>query len=55
VARDRANVGAGSAPRVGQVVDYEILIASPSEKPSRPYPVAVEQWHLDEAQRMLDG
>jgi hypothetical protein len=44
----------GSAPRIGQLVDYEILSARPSEKPSRPYRVAVEQWHLDEAQRMLD-
>jgi hypothetical protein len=44
----------GSAPRIGQIVDYDILSARPSEKPSRPYRVAVEQWHLDEARRMLD-
>jgi hypothetical protein len=44
----------GSAPRIGQVVDYEILNARLAEKPSRPYRVAVEQWHLDEARRMLD-
>jgi len=55
---------AGNRPRLGQVIDYVIepppngsdrftLLRGSPGKRERPYRVAVEQWHLDAAERML--
>ena len=54
----------GNRPRVGQVIDYVIepppsasdcftLLRGSSVKREKPYRVAVEQWHLDAADRMI--
>jgi len=46
----------GARPALGQTVDYTIepQPVTPSKR-HRPYRVAVEQWHLDEAELMLRG
>ena len=54
-------VRSGRPPRLGASVDY--FIEAPGERPcgpagikkAKPYRVAVEQWHLDAAQRILGG
>jgi len=54
----------GNRPRVGQVIDYVIeppphasdrftMLRGSSVKREKPYRVAIEQWHLDAAERML--
>ena len=56
---------AGNRPRIGQVIDYVIepppyasdrftMLRGSSGKREKPYRVAIEQWHLDAAERMLD-
>jgi len=44
----------GQRPTLGQYVDYAIdSIPLTPVKRSRPYRVAVEQWHIDAAERLL--
>jgi|ERR1043166_595328 hypothetical protein len=55
---------AGNRPRVGLVIDYVneppyasdrfTMLRGSSVKREKPYRVAIEQWHLDAAERMLD-
>ena len=44
----------GTRPSLGQSIDYTVepLPLTPSRS-TRPYRVAVEQWHLDAAERLL--
>lgn len=55
----------GNRPHIGQLVDYYIEAQgtvsclfdaghAPGRKPTTPFRLVVEQWHLDAANRMLD-
>lgn len=55
----------GNRSRIGQTINYEIEAPSHAAGPfaprwglglrrERPYQFAIEQWHLDEAERMID-
>ncbi len=43
----------GKTPRIGEMLDYEIERVNQKSNRCRPYRVAVEQWHLDAARRIL--